>query len=793
MKLIKSIIAMVVVVAAIIGNAGESAEFRLDTMDGTRIARVAEAIAYSTEWNNGNAVSVAVDGVAIKEANAPASGDVIWNAAQAGVGMHTLTHTSGGVTLTAVFEVQPPPLTLTAESADWSSGSITLRCEDADTSGATQKYTLEYKNASGVWEEVDDAKNKLATKGQNANGQEVWVVKLTDSTFWSRLGGIPPVEYRVKEVKEGESGRTSEPCVTRTRHGIFVGVGSYGSDYPNVAALEDAPKQAKDMHDLVRGHEEFTDFHLLVNSGARYDDVNRAFNAVAENVKDKPGDICVIYFSTHGNVYGDTTVGYLVLYDKPPEAEDPKKRGYSEGLLAKHIRSLDPNKKGIAVVCIISACHSGAFIDDDNANQMCSEASSWCHREDLGDNVAWITAANAYSNSTDLFDAFMIEYGWKLGWARKNSTQNGKAISFYDLGHYAIEEMYNPIATKLGLSGGEKRNDDVLRNIVAGTIDKEPDFSLAAPSSPFDVRATKDKSDCVRVTWQWQQGSGGIPDGYLVLRQRKDSKEYVGFEPADRSETFRDLPDIASQEHPMKYAVAAYNGAKVSVSDGFAEGWRTINLYTATFYYNLPGGLHLQSGEEKWVSPLIEEGESLTPHMKKATKFVESGEDKMKNYGWTFAGWKNRPGDILAVAWKSNGAWLYSSILVNSDLEYYADWTAMSQAWLGNHPPIAAASNGDIATAAAMTAANGCRTVGECYALGIDPEDPDDDFRISGFEMKDGKPVITLNHTEDGSGNSFLPRVKTLGKAALSDSEWREVPEEGDDTMRFFKVSVEMP
>ena len=61
--------------------------------------------------------------------------------------------------------------------------------------------------------------------------------------------------------------------------------------------------------------------------------------------------------------------------------------------------------------------------------------------------------------------------------------------------------------------------------------------------------------------------------------------------------------------------------------------------------------------------------------------------------------------------------------------------------------------------------------------------------------MKDGKPVIMLNHTEDGSGNSFLPRVKTLGKADLSDAAegWREVPEEGDQTMHFFKVQVEMP
>lgn len=120
--------------------------------------------------------------------------------------------------------------------------------------------------------------------------------------------------------------------------------------------------------------------------------------------------------------------------------------------------------------------------------------------------------------------------------------------------------------------------------------------------------------------------------------------------------------------------------------------------------------------------------------------------------------------------------------------------TNMTQTWLEDHPTTAVAADGDIETAAVMPAANGCRTVGECYALGIDPEDPDDDLKITDFKMEAGKPVITLNHTEDGSGNSFLPRVKTLGKATLSDTEeWRDVPEEGDDTMRFFKVEVEMP
>ena len=94
MKLIKTIITMVAAMAATVGYAGDSAPFRLDTMEGTRVARETETIAYSTEWDNGEKVVIAVDGVTLKEASAPASGDVAWDAKNASAGNHTLTHTT---------------------------------------------------------------------------------------------------------------------------------------------------------------------------------------------------------------------------------------------------------------------------------------------------------------------------------------------------------------------------------------------------------------------------------------------------------------------------------------------------------------------------------------------------------------------------------------------------------------------------------------------------------------------------------------------------------------------------
>ena len=94
-------------------------------------------------------------------------------------------------------------------------------------------------------------------------------------------------------------------------------------------------------------------------------------------------------------------------------------------------------------------------------------------------------------------------------------------------------------------------------------------------------------------------------------------------------------------------------------------------------------------------------------------------------------------------------------------------------------------------TAAKATAANG-RKVWECFMLGVDPTKADDDFRITRFWMENGEPKFEFSHFADGSGNSFVPRIKPLGKEKLSDS-WQEVPPGGDPSFRFFTVEVELP
>ena len=85
------------------------------------------------------------------------------------------------------------------------------------------------------------------------------------------------------------------------------------------------------------------------------------------------------------------------------------------------------------------------------------------------------------------------------------------------------------------------------------------------------------------------------------------------------------------------------------------------------------------------------------------------------------------------------------------------------------------------------------RKVWECYLLGCDPEKAADDFRIASFEVVDGVPAFTFSHTRDGSGVSFEPRIRILGKARLDDAAWTEMPEGGDPALRFFKAEVALP
>ena len=81
----------------------------------------------------------------------------------------------------------------------------------------------------------------------------------------------------------------------------------------------------------------------------------------------------------------------------------------------------------------------------------------------------------------------------------------------------------------------------------------------------------------------------------------------------------------------------------------------------------------------------------------------------------------------------------------------------------------------------------------ECYALGLDPTDATNDFRIVSIEIVDGEPkgewVPKMNRWTDAEIQAVLKGAESL------DGEWKAVEgatAEEKAAMRFFKVVVEV-
>ncbi len=121
------------------------------------------------------------------------------------------------------------------------------------------------------------------------------------------------------------------------------------------------------------------------------------------------------------------------------------------------------------------------------------------------------------------------------------------------------------------------------------------------------------------------------------------------------------------------------------------------------------------------------------------------------------------------------------------------DRVSVPAGWLSAWPEILSSAGGDLTAALRSTAANGKRSVAECYALGLDPADATNDFRIVSIELVDGKPKVEWEpKTNRWTGAEIQAELKV---SATLDGEWKAV--EGATAaekaaMRFFKVVVEV-
>ena len=98
-------------------------------------------------------------------------------------------------------------------------------------------------------------------------------------------------------------------------------------------------------------------------------------------------------------------------------------------------------------------------------------------------------------------------------------------------------------------------------------------------------------------------------------------------------------------------------------------------------------------------------------------------------------------------------------------------------AWLDAHVPGVAQESEAYEAAASEPAANG-RPVWACYAVGLDPSDPLNDFRISSFPMEaDGTPDLASVAFDPPREQWNVPDAPVTWKgAAKLEGPWRMVP-----------------
>lgn len=593
-----------------------------------------------------------------------------------------------------------------------------------------------------------------------------------DKDFYT-TGGVSRIWYWVKP--EHPLFEASEPIVTRTRHAILVGLSAWDD------SVHKGLKDTGGASNVVRfteiatsvGGFQITNIHQCVDRLATTNNVRQKFINVADTTS--PGDICVFFFNTHGGIKANGTSS-LALYDGD----------YTEMQLAQDIGLLDAEGKGLAVIGIVSACHSGALFD--NPDQTVSR-TSWYLRNGLAQcsaNVSWVTSSGAMTSSYGVFTDFLLDYGWRQGWAKR-----AVPMTFLDLATYT-KRQYDSLFSGIVYENenDEKKvqieNPSILSKIFATDSGSSQGLDSIKPDAPVIKHISKGEyRGKIEVTAQVVAGAdryyafcriGSDGSWFAMARNKSEPKFIIHSSMID--DEHRNLFNATSESLRAYFVLKAVNGAGVSELSAEDYGW-VDSSWDVVFH----AGKGSIVGSWQGTSPTLD-SKTLIKTMQRGEQMVFGNLPNAIRDGYTLVGWftiDKKQASPKTIVW--------------DNVVYYACWTDMTQEWLKSHVAFASEFSGNIVAAATMPAANTRFTLAECYAFGIDPEDPNDDLRITDFKIENGKPVITLNHTENGSGNSFLPRIKTLGKASISDAseEWREIPENGDPTMRFFKVMVEMP
>ena len=143
---------------------------------------------------------------------------------------------------------------------------------------------------------------------------------------------------------------------------------------------------------------------------------------------------------------------------------------------------------------------------------------------------------------------------------------------------------------------------------------------------------------------------------------------------------------------------------------------------------------------------------------------------------------------VDAVTWTSDGGDVVVDFGEDKSM-------VVSGEWIAEHETYIRSKGDDTVLALKSKAANGRLSIADCYLLGIDPEEPTEDFKITSFPMKaDGSPdfdaIIFSPPQAKWNFQGAVPKLK--GKVNLND-QWQDIPPDGNPSFRFFTIVVELP